>query len=445
MGRVTKCLDKYLPPIVLADTDRRYRGRVLVALGFSFGLIGLMAWLVMLTLEGQGIDELSFYVPAFLFLIFLSPYALKFSNGFNLSASILVVGYVGVFGTLMMTVEQLYISLIPALFLAPVMAAYFLKIRVGLLLLIVFTAVVAVAIAGDGGTSLPQGPKSTELVFSATLLGAVMIVSAVSIGFIGSTRRALMRGLEMEERTRQHQARLAQFARLSSVGEMASGMAHELNQPLTAITGYVDGSAQRLRNATHDKDEVLEALKKASDQAIRAGDIIRRIRAFVRPSDDVREVIDLNSVIRDILVMLEYEARRGNMTINLQLDATVPHVRGDAIQIQQVVLNLARNAQDAIREGSNPSGIMAIRTENSANGFVEVRVEDDGLGITSETRDRMFEPFYTTKEQGLGMGLSICQSIVEGHGGRIWVDPDDRAGAVVFFSLPMFDGDTHVT
>lgn len=220
-------------------------------------------------------------------------------------------------------------------------------------------------------------------------------------------------------------------------------MAHELNQPLTAITGYIDGSAHRLRTKGEVTEEILSALQKASEQAIRAGEVIRRIRHFVRRSDTGRETIDVNLAVHDIIEMLEFEARRKNVEIKTELNRTLPKVAASNIQIQQVILNLARNGLEAMSGAEMESGWVRITTSRNENSGICVTVEDTGPGLSPSCRDHLFDPFYTTKDGGLGMGLSICQSIVEEHGGRIWAEPAGADGAAFCFTLPSIGETTH--
>ncbi len=238
-----------------------------------------------------------------------------------------------------------------------------------------------------------------------------------------------------ERKAHELEVALAHVSRLSTMGEMATGFAHELNQPLAAINNYVQGIIHRFAANDISREEMTSVLERVSQQARRAGDIIRRIRLFVRKEEPETAPMDLNAAIRDAVDLLNSEAPRHELTIDLHLDESLPAVEADAVQIQQVVLNLARNGIDAMDETQAETRRLTIRTGRHRDG-VEVRVEDTGSGLTEEIRARLFEPFFTTKRTGMGMGLLICRSIIEAHGGRVSVSARGPRGAVSRFTLP---------
>jgi two-component system sensor histidine kinase TtrS len=239
-----------------------------------------------------------------------------------------------------------------------------------------------------------------------------------------------------EEESRQHQAELAHVYRVGMIGEMASSIAHEINQPLSAIASYAQGCVRRLKDGRGGGGELLEAMQGVSDQAERAGAIVRRIRDFVRKGEPEPREVDLNHVIRDAVHLLESDARRHRTDMVFDLTDARPRIMADGVQLQQVVLNLARNAVEAMADSPGERRLL-IATRLAGDGMVELRVGDNGPGLAPEQRDKVFEPFFTTKTRGLGLGLSICRSIVEDHGGRIGVEEAEGGGALFVVRLPV--------
>jgi two-component system, LuxR family, sensor kinase FixL len=239
----------------------------------------------------------------------------------------------------------------------------------------------------------------------------------------------------MDERARAHEAELAHVLRLSTVGEMATGLAHELNQPLSGIVSYARGCARRLEAGTVDAGAVADVLARISAEALRAGEIIRRLRALVRKEKPRREAIDLNRTVRGVARLVAPEARRRRMRLHLRLQAPLPVVHADRIQIEQVLLNLIRNGFEAMAEVGVDQRLLTIETSVDDAGQVTVAVTDLGPGIAAETAERVFEPFFTTKGEGLGMGLAISRTIVEAHDGRLSFAAAD-VGAKFWFQLP---------
>jgi C4-dicarboxylate-specific signal transduction histidine kinase len=239
-----------------------------------------------------------------------------------------------------------------------------------------------------------------------------------------------------EDQARRHEAELAHVARLSTVGEMASILAHELNQPLSAIANYAQGCIQRLAANRGTSETLTEAMTQAAAEAERAGAIVRRIRSFVRKGEAERLVVDANSIVRDAVEFVTPEARRRNMVIRLALGEGLPPTAADKIQIEQVVLNLVRNAFDAMIDAPANLRTVTIGTRLVDSNAICVSVSDTGNGLGQIPDTSVFEPFFTTKPNGLGIGLTISRSIVEAHGGRLWVEPTRRRGATFVFTLP---------
>jgi PAS domain S-box-containing protein len=240
-----------------------------------------------------------------------------------------------------------------------------------------------------------------------------------------------------EERTREHQAHLAHVLRVSTMGEMAAALAHELNQPLGAIVNYANGIGVRLREGGLAPDDLRDAVEHIAAEGLRAGEIIRRAREFVRLGVANREPADVNGVVRDAAQLIGADARRIGVPIRLALESRLPLVEMDRIQVEQVILNLLRNGLDAMSEPDPDRHEVVVQTTIPAEDTVEVSVRDSGIGMSPATRERIFDPFFTTKTGGLGMGLSISRSIVEAHGGRLWATGNPDRGMTFSFSLPV--------
>jgi two-component system, LuxR family, sensor kinase FixL len=238
-----------------------------------------------------------------------------------------------------------------------------------------------------------------------------------------------------EARLTELQSEVTHMSRFTALGEMASTLAHEINQPLTAITNYLKGSRRLLERMKGEQASMLrEAVGKAADQALRAGDIIRRLREFVARGESERRVESLAKLVEDASTLALIGARENGVEVSFRLDAAADLVLADRIQIQQVLVNLIRNAIEVMVETSERREL-EIATVASGEGTVEVSVADTGPGLAPEVAQQLFQPFVTTKRKGMGLGLSICRTIVEAHGGRIWVDPRPGGGTVFRFTL----------
>jgi two-component system sensor histidine kinase TtrS len=237
-----------------------------------------------------------------------------------------------------------------------------------------------------------------------------------------------------QERERRQREEMEHVARLSILGEMAGNLAHELNQPLAAIANYADGCAFRLNAGAVDRDDLIEATGRIADQARRAGRVIQRIRAFIRKRPPAIAPFDLNEAVREACELFEPQARRSGITVDAALADGLPAVEGDRIQVQQVLLNLLQNAADAMAATPAEARRIAVRTAAEPGGIV-LSVADAGGGFASEALQRLFEPYFTTKPDGIGLGLALSRSIIEAHGGRLSVANLSR-GAVVSVNLP---------
>ncbi|HYD11466.1 MAG TPA: PAS domain S-box protein [Allosphingosinicella sp.] len=250
-------------------------------------------------------------------------------------------------------------------------------------------------------------------------------------GFI----RDLTERQETETRLQELQSELVHVSRLTALGEMASALAHELNQPLSAIANYLQGSGDLLDREPVPKDKLKGALQKATDQAVRAGEIIRRLRDFVARGEADRHVESLPKLIEEASALALVGAKEHGVSVRYAMDPEVDLVLADRVQIQQVVLNLIRNAIDAMEESATRRLTIAVR--RAAPDLAEIEVADTGPGISPEIADQLFQPFVTTKRTGMGVGLSISRTIVEAHGGRLRADSNPDGGATFSFTLPM--------
>lgn len=240
-----------------------------------------------------------------------------------------------------------------------------------------------------------------------------------------------------EEEVRTHNTELAHVSRLTVMCEMASTLAHELNQPLSAISNYTRGCMRRIRSTSSTTEEILAAMELVCVQAERAGDIIRSVRAFVRKGESSRIPSEINGIVRDAVRFAEPEARQHGVGIRLRLAEQLPPVLADAIQIEQVILNIVRNAIEAMDGIEFGRREIVIETAPNEGDVIEVRVTDTGPGMSSAQFDAVFDPFFTTKPSGMGMGLTISRSIIEAHGGRLWATPNAGGGLTFQFKLPM--------
>jgi two-component system sensor kinase FixL len=241
---------------------------------------------------------------------------------------------------------------------------------------------------------------------------------------------------QTEDEARQMQERLTHFARLSTMGEMAAGLAHEINQPLAAIATYAQACQRFVRSPTRDDSDVLEALTQINAQALRAGEVIRRLRNFVKNREVKREPVDCNRLLDDLRTLAETDARLHNIHLRIEAEPELPLVYADPIQLQQVVLNLVRNAIDAMADAPQSQREVLLSTHRQPEGEVEIIVADRGSGLAPEAAEHLFNPFFTTKSGGTGLGLAISRSIVRAHGGRLWHTPNDGSGARFHFTLP---------
>ncbi len=278
-----------------------------------------------------------------------------------------------------------------------------------------------------------------------TAAGRPLSVEAIyvpDVGGQGDVRGLYVMAIDVTERnlaqqeSRRLQDELLHVGRISTMGELAGTLAHEINQPLSAIMSNTQAAKRYLTTPTPDVEEVKEILDDIITENIRASEVINRIRALLKKSKMEVEPLDLNSVFRDIVRLLNRDAVRRDIKIDLDLAPLLPLVRGDRIQLQQVALNLVLNAFDAMNEQPRRKRCVQIRTGLN-NAKVLAAIKDSGIGISAGDVEKVFQPFYTTKTEGLGMGLSICRSIILSHQGHIWAENNPDPGATFYFSLPV--------
>lgn len=265
---------------------------------------------------------------------------------------------------------------------------------------------------------------------NTALVGADSAVEhVIGTGLDVTERRAA------EEAARQHHADIEKLYREHAVGAMASAFAHELNQPLTAIATYSDASLRQLRAGRAD-DQLMHNLEQTALQAQRAAQIIRHIRAFLRRGQLDAAADDLNAAVESAIHQIAAAAQAEGIRIEVRTADDIPPVLLRRAAFEKVLLNLLQNALEASRDAGLRATI-TVRTQINGGGFAEVTVSDTGPGLDPETAERIFQPFYTTKPDGLGMGLAISRTLIEAHGGRLWVDPPARGGAVFHLTLPL--------
>lgn len=233
------------------------------------------------------------------------------------------------------------------------------------------------------------------------------------------------------------QDRMMQVSRLATMGEMAAGIAHEINQPLTAIANYAKACEHFLAMSEPDLAEVRLAVKEINGEALRAGDIIRRLRRLVSRQEEERSAIAINDVIDEIRAIILSDARMHGARVNFVLQGGLPALELDRVQIQHALINLLRNAFEALQDSESGHREVTLETRLGAKQDIEVEVKDNGPGVSPEIRQRLFEPFCTTKPAGTGLGLSICRTIAEAHDGSLDYHDNQPKGALFRMTLPI--------
>ena len=256
-------------------------------------------------------------------------------------------------------------------------------------------------------------------------------------GYIGSNIDItdLKRAEEERERLRQLQVELAHINRVTTMGELTASLAHEIKQPISAATLDAGTCLEWLKRDQPNVGEARQAVSRIIQDVTRASEIIGRIRSLFKKGEPQREFIDINEVIREMIVLLRSEAAGSSISIHTELADALPTISADRVQLQQVLMNVMLNAIDAIKERGG-AGELRIASRFSPDHEVMISVSDNGVGLRSEHAEKIFDAFFTTKPQGSGLGLSISRSIVESHGGRLWATANSERGATIQFTLP---------
>jgi len=251
---------------------------------------------------------------------------------------------------------------------------------------------------------------------------------------------------QAEEAVSKAQAELAHVTRVTTLGELAASIAHEVNQPLTGIINNADACLGLLPNDTVEFDEVREALSEIVNDADRASAVLARIRGLVKKTRSEKARLHLRDLVSDVLLLARAEAAARRVIMQAQIPEDLPFAFGDRVQLQQVLLNLVMNGLDAMNNVEEQKRLLLISGRSDAyDGWpaATISVQDFGIGLKTEEMERLFDAFYTTKPQGMGMGLAISRSIIEDHGGRLWAEPNEGPGATFLFSLPAADRPYH--
>jgi C4-dicarboxylate-specific signal transduction histidine kinase len=255
---------------------------------------------------------------------------------------------------------------------------------------------------------------------------------------------ALLKQMDEQKRTEEAlqatRAELARAARITTIGELTASIAHEVNQPLAAVVANADACVAWLNRETPDLAEARAAAERATNGATRAADVIARIRALITKSPPQKSRIEINRIIEQTAALAEAQAAKNNVTIKLELSPNSPFVIGDSIQLQQVILNLVMNGIEATATVADRPRTVTLSSDSElSDGQIRVAIQDAGIGLSDEVKSRLFEPFFTTRTKGMGMGLSISRSIIEAHGGRLWAESNGSEGAIFQFTLPKGD------
>ena len=283
------------------------------------------------------------------------------------------------------------------------------------------------------GTSFPVEYTCTPIrAENGTVIGSVVVFRDITV------RK------EAEEVTLQHQLQLAHVARLSTLGEMASGIAHELNQPLTAIAMNARACVRMLDSGQGAAEACPEVMETIANEAQRAGEVIRQIRHFIRKDQPERQPVRVSDMVREVLLLIRADVRKAGVEVRLELDPNADRVLAQDIQIEQVMLNLLLNAIEAMAETAPGVRRLVIGSELKGPDMLEISVSDTGPGLSDKVSQRLFTPFVTTKPQGLGLGLSISSGIIDAHDSTLMVDSRPGKGATFSFTLPVYRGEKEI-
>lgn len=277
--------------------------------------------------------------------------------------------------------------------------------------------------------------KEGEFRWIESNLRLILDQSARAISEIQLSSRDITDRIQ-DKKARSRSQQLAHVFRLSTMEEMASGMAHEISQPLAAIVNYTRGCVRHLQNDEYDRDQIIQVMTKAATQAERAGEIVHRLKNFFCKGQLVRTPCKINNVVRETVTLLKNELSNTKTKIDFDLDKAIPSIVIDKIQIQQVILNLIQNAIEAMTEYHTKDKRIQVATKQPSKSMIEITLSDTGPGFPKETINKVFMPFFTTKAHGRGMGLAICRSIIEAHGGQFTINPNTHGKSWIRFTLP---------
>jgi NO-binding membrane sensor protein with MHYT domain len=305
---------------------------------------------------------------------------------------------------------------------------------------LIAAVVMGVAISGmhytamGGTTFAAHGPVHPYASLDQTSLALAVagttfvILAAALIASLSEQKRA-------EEALREAQANLAHVSRVTTMGELCASLAHEVNQPITAVVANADACLNWLARDNPNLEKARESAMRIVEDAVRAAEIISRTRLLFKKGTPQRELVDVNEVAQGLIVLLRSQITRYLISVRMELAADLPQVRGDRVQLQQVMMNLMMNSIDAMKdvEGTRE---LTIRSHRAENEQLMVCVSDSGVGLPSQQADQIFHAFFTTKPHGIGMGLAICRSIVESHSGRLWAADNSPRGASFYLILP---------
>jgi C4-dicarboxylate-specific signal transduction histidine kinase len=233
------------------------------------------------------------------------------------------------------------------------------------------------------------------------------------------------------------QAELTRLSRVLSMGELTASIAHEIKQPLTAVVTHGHACIQWLSTDPPNLAKATQTVERIIQEGTRAGAVINRIRALFKKDGSPRDWVSINEIIQELMVLLRHEAISRQITIQTDLDPAIPKIKGDRVQLQQVILNLMMNGMDAMDNTAVPRKQLFVRSGTDGTSAISVCIEDQGAGVDPETGDKLFDPFFTTKSNGIGMGLSISRSIIEAHEGRLWAEPCSKGGSIFQFTIPV--------
>ena len=312
---------------------------------------------------------------------------------------------------------------IPVLYIAVILASVRVYERRG----VVVVALVCIVFTVVGYALSPGNPLGTTALANRFL----------DFLAICATTYLALRGQSANKALHKAQTELAHVTRVTTLGVLTASIAHETNQPLAAVVANAEAGLRWLNRGTPDLDAACRSLELIIDDGNRASEVMRRVRALASKSDIEKVPLDVNDVLKEIIALVQRELISHGVSLQMEFAPALPMILGDRVQLQQVMINLVMNASEAMQSVTDRSRELVIRSCQDETQQVLVSVTDCGVGISAENADRLFNAFFTTKSSGMGMGLSICRSIIEAHGGRLWATPNVPFGATFQFTLPV--------